>query len=69
MVYYYEMEIYVFVEVFIDFFYIQAIWYLTIIERISSFIDTILAGIAANAMDFRDSRYQIMVAVDAFGLA
>ena len=56
-----------FVEVFI--LSVQAIWCLTIIERISSFIDTILAGIAANAKDFRDSRYQIMVAVDAFGLA
>ena len=63
------MEIYVFVEVFIDVLYVQAIWYLIIIERISSFIDTIFAGIAANAMDFRDSRYQIMVVVDAFGLA
>ena len=69
MVYYYEMEIYVFVEVFIDVLCVQANWYLTIIERISSFIDTILAGIAANAMDFRDSRHQIVVAVDAFGLA
>lgn len=63
------MEIYEFVEGFIDVLSVQAVWFLTIIERVSSFIDTILVGIvAANAMDFRDSRYQIMVA-DELGLA
>lgn len=64
------MEIFEFIDVYIDddALSTQAIWYLTIIDRVSSFIDTILVGIAANAMDFRDSRHQIMVAVVLFGL-
>ena len=65
-----DMEIYEFVEGFSDALSVQAIWHLAVVERISSFIDTILAAAAAaKAMDFRDSRYQIMVVVDAFGLA
>ena len=51
------MEIYEFIDVYIDdVLSTKAIWYLNIIDRASSFIDTILVGIAANAMDFRDSR-------------
>lgn len=57
------MEIYEFIDVYIDdVLSTQAIWDLSIIDRVSSFFDTILVGIAANAMDFIDSRQKIMVA-------